>query len=389
MKLTVTKNHLTLFVLMFVLLGHAIMVFDNFHVIDLLFSLARYLCFFLVLYYYAGKYRFRFHRFDVLWLVFFVYLLFTTFIGKGHLLNVIGPAIDIMLLMMVFYVCEDDLKILLNVTTVVMSFYIYFNFFLVLLYPDGLWEDPLSGNGYFLLSGNYNGMGARFVCALITNMICIREGAGRFYKLNFFVLYAVSLFTAVFVGSMTTTVCLILLLLLWLAARTRWHVAVVIGFFVIYLLCQTVIVFTLSDLSTSDIVVGLVENVLHKDLTFTKRAFLWENSSFMIGQSPLVGYGFQDKSWNEIYLDGPGSHNFVYTMLLYGGFPLLLLFIAILVEALKVSRPYGDNIRSSLLLGINVIFFMMIFEYYTFFLIAYLLILLYFYPHLSSLPKDA
>ena len=124
-------------------------------------------------------------------------------------------------------------------------------------------------------------------------------------------------------------------MLLWAFSRSNKHRQITILFFIVYILVQILVVFLLSDLSGSTFIVDFVENVLHKDLTFTKRTMLWENSSVLISESPWLGYGLQDKVWNEEQMEGPGSHNFVYTLLLYGGYPLLSIFILLLVSAIK------------------------------------------------------
>lgn len=387
MKLQISRTYVVALLLMFSLISHAVVVYDNFFILDLFFSGLRYLCFIALTLVYMARHP-HISRFDILWIAYAVFLFATTILGNGIITAVIGPAIDICYAMMAFYLYKDDLLPLLRAANVIFSFYIYLNLVLVLLYPDGLWTDPISGNGYYLLSGNYNGIGPRCIVALITNMLCINITKSKRLKINFVFLFIASVFTVIFVGSTTSTICLLLLPILWGLAQTRKHRQIVLAFFLFYVICQTLIVFLLTDFSSSDFIVKFIEDILNKDLTFTKRALLWENSSRLISESPWVGYGVHDKVWNDLHMDGPGSHNFIYTLLLYGGYPCLLLFCGILVYTIYHTHTVADNMRSSLLLSINTIFFMMIFEYYTFFLIAYAIILLYYYPSIRTLRTE-
>lgn len=369
--------------MIFFLISHAVVVFDAFFIVDLMMSMMRYAVFLVVMALYLKRPSIT--RFDFLWCIFLFYLITTTILGDGILVSVIGPAIDISLLMMLFHVYPDDGRQILKSTTIALSFYAYMNLLLLFLYPNGLWIDPISGKGYYLLGGNYNGMGARFVMALVTNLMICKDSTKA--KLNFVCLLAVSLFSVLFVHSMTSTVSILLLLGLWIAARMRKRKLLMISFFALYMFIQSFVVFMLTDLSDTPYVANFIENTLHKNLTFTHRTVLWENSNRMISESPWLGYGYHDKVWNAEHMDGPGSHNFVYTILLYGGFPLLAIFITLVIAALRHSSDYLNDKRfCQLILGITTLFFMMIFEYYTFFIIAYLVCLIYYYPQL--VPKE-
>lgn len=367
----------------FILISHAVIVFDAFHLLDLAISALRYLVFF---YLFIIFIRQSVDKVHVYWLVFFIYLLLTTMLGHGSIANVIGPAIDTIILLMMFYVFRDNVTGILKAVTIALSFYIYLNLILLFLYPDGLWMDPISGKGYYLLSGNYNGMGARFVCALTTNLLICKNSLRA--KINLACLIVVSFVSVLFVRSMTSTVSIVMLLTLWIMARSRMHSKLVVAFFIFYVLVQLFVVFLLSDLSNITALVNFFENILHKDTTFTQRSFLWESSARLISESPWLGYGYHDKTWNELKLGGPGSHNFVYTILLYGGYPLLGMFVTIVISSLRRNVTlFGERNLSYLLLGVTVFFFMMIFEYYVFFITAYLLTLIYYYPSLSSKCK--
>lgn len=380
-NLTISSKQVQLNCIAFILISHAAVVFDHFFWIDFGISMLRYLVFlFLTIRFLQKPYV---SIFEILWMLFGVILSVCTIIGEGPIVNVIGPAIDIAVLLLLFHQYQEDLTYLLKAITLALSFYIYINLILLFMYPEGLWVDPLSENGYYLLSGNYNGMGARFLCALVTNMLIYRTS--RIAKINFYCLIVVSLVSVIFVKSMTSTVSLLMLMVLWLLAGHKKHKYLVIAFFIFYILAQIFIVFTLSDLSNYAYIAGFIENVLHKNTTFTSRTFLWENSAALISESPWLGYGYQTKVWNEIHLDGPGAHNFVYTILLYGGYPLLTSIILIILIALRQNTSLThQHSLSRLLLGVNTLFFMMIFDYYAFFLIAYLLILIYYYPSFAQ-----
>lgn len=363
------------------LLAHGMLEIGGFPVIDWAVSLWRYLAFLITLVFFCRKPVIW--KIDVVWALLGVWVLFTTVLRNGSLPLVIGPAIDIICLIMIFKLLQYDMEQFVQKATWILSAFCYLNVVLVILFPDGLWMNPESGKAGFLLGGNYNGMGPRCLVALATNMLCYRHG--RVYAVNFWFLYVVSVFTVLFVGSMTSSVCLVILLGLWGGAKwLKWRRGLIWTFFAFYMLAQIAVVFVSTNLEQYPVLKDFVEDTLQKDFTFTRRTVIWEECQRIVPQSPWVGYGVQDNEWNNEHIDGPGPHNFVYRMLVDGGFPLLVLCVLCIILSLKPAYRSNDRRMCYLLLGINVLFFMMIWEFYPFFVIAYILLLCYYFS-ISSL----
>ena len=86
----------------------------------------------------------------------------------------------------------------------------------------------------------------------------------------------------------------------------------VIGcFFVIFVFSDTNIPF-LKD---------IIVNVLHRDVTFTGRTYIWSNGLSIVKESPIIGCGY--RTWVEL-INGQmvgNAHNYLLDKTVVGGIP--------------------------------------------------------------------
>lgn len=297
--------------------------------------------------------------------------------------------IIIFLLCGVCYWQQDPINSYKHISTV-FSLLIYLNAILLFIYPDGLWVDyewAGTGDPRRYLFGNYNQMG--FVCLLgITaqGMYTFATKRGRF---NLLILIGVSLWTVLFVGSMTSTVGLsilgIYILLHNLIKRPKIYITL---FAIVYIAFFVTIVWLGNSIEEIGAMTRFVENVLSKDTTFTSRTDIWSNAVYKIQQSPWIGFGVQNVEWNMMYLDGSGPHNLWLMLLLQGG---IILCGAFIYNVLFIIRhTFKDPTPSSILgaVSICVFFIMSLFEAYNLMQTFLLLQLIYYSPLLKANPIE-
>ena len=266
--------------------------------------------------------------------------------------------------------------------TLVMSAAAYGNLAVMVLFPDWMFAAKDTFDSY-LLGGNYNQIGGRLIFALVLSLLCT-----KFHKLwmvNFVIMAIVSVVTLAMVGSMTSLSCILLFLVFCMIPSEKLQKACCIGFFLFYLMFQTVVVFSGEGLHNNEMAVYIIEDVLGKDVTFTHRTQLWDAAGRKFAESPFFGYGFVDSEWflSEMDSFAIGPHNFIYNVLLNGGLTLISLYLLMLVIIIRRIRLRYDKMGNMLLLGLCTMFFMMTMEVFPFFFVFCLFYVIYYYPTLK------
>lgn len=217
---------------------------------------------------------------------------------------------------------SEFLNLLFAINTLIYI-YIVINFFLMLMFPEGLpqfTKNPL--NPYYFF-GNKNS-----VVKYALPGLC------------FSFLYDVLKYNKIRKRSW------ILLLLVWITLLKSQAVTAIIGLFVfttllilkpsskrsfyIYnsMFIGSIIlsVFLIFFKGESNLLTSIL-NFLEKDITLSGREHLWENAIEIIKYSPIWGYGYQGYDFYEYYIGNRyGTHNYYLDILLRGGFVSLSLF---------------------------------------------------------------
>ena len=94
----------------------------------------------------------------------------------------------------------------------------------------------------------------------------------------------------------------------------------------------------------------VIQEVLHKDITFSGRTYIWESCIKMISYHPFIGYGNFDSGWiikwNGIMRN---AHNLFFDILIQGGIILLLGYLLFLLTVF-ITASDKKNKKSQLLL---------------------------------------
>ncbi len=281
----------------------------------------------------------------------------------------------------------QDMRSSLKGLIYIFSALVYINAVLLILYPEGLWEDPNwvdRGNPTRYLFGNQNQTG--FVCFLAIATQCIYTFAYKKGYFNLILLTIISLVSVLFLGSMTSAIGIFLMMAYMLCNRLfKYPKGWLIAFAVIYTLLFTFIVWYGNDIEQIKWATAFVEDTLSKDTTFSKRTVIWANAVDWIKESPLVGYGIQNAEWNDDHLEGSGAHNLLVMLLLNGGFVFCLSFLYIVIYAVREALTVHSKATTAAIMSLCVLLVMAFFETYS---IIYFFLYLQIIYYSASIPKQ-
>ena len=281
----------------------------------------------------------------------------------------------------------QDMRSSLKGLIYIFSALVYINAVLLILYPEGLWEDPNwvdRGNPTRYLFGNQNQTG--FVCFLAIATQCIYTFAYKKGYFNLILLTIISLVSVLFLGSMTSAIGIFLMMAYMLCNRLfKYPKGWLIAFAVIYTLLFTFIVWYGNDIEQIKWATAFVEDTLSKDTTFSKRTVIWANAVDWIKESPLIGYGIQNAEWNDDHLEGSGAHNLLVMLLLNGGFVFCLSFIYIVIYAVREALTVHSKATTAAVMSLCVLLVMAFFETYS---IIYFFLYLQIIYYSASIPKQ-
>lgn len=321
-------------------------------------------------------------RFIFLFFLFFLTLISLTVISGTNIKAAVYIAIDTTLLAMLADYYKLRMRMLIIGLGIVLSFCVYMNLLHMLTHPT-LWliDTEKEGKGY-LLGNNYNQMGCRMIVSLITAYLCTVYS--RWWKVNFIALAVAVVTSLALVGSMTSLTMIILFLTYCLIPSAKLRRIGIFGLLIVFLLFQVFVVFNGNGLENNDLAVYIVEDVLHKDITFTHRTFMWASAIKVIGQSPVWGWGMVDGDWFASHMTSfaIGPHDFILSVLINGGIILLAVYVIICVKALRYTWPYIDERQAQVLIfGTFTLWFMGLMEMYPYSIMFIPLLLLWAYPY--------
>ena len=275
------------------------------------------------------------------------------------------------LLLLGTYYWEDNFQTSMKWLTILLSGLIYLNTILLILYPEGLWIDENwvgRGSQIRYLFGNYNQTG--IVCLLGITTHAIYTFQTKKGYINLYILIAVSLFSVLFVGSMTSIIGLLLLIGYILFHKLiKRPIMILIIFCTIYIMAFIFIIWLGNSIENFSFFKDFIENTLNKDTTFSTRTTIWGNSVKEIAHSPFLGYGIQNLEWNDEHLGGSGPHNLWLMLLLQGGIVLLIGFVSITIYAIKSALRVKTLPATTAVIALCVLFTMSFFETYNIVLI--------------------
>ena len=325
-------------------------------------------------------------RFTFWTMLFLVWVTAVTLLNGNDLKTWVYNSASIAALLFLFDYYREDIRPLVIGALIGFTISIYAAMWQLITNPY-LWvqvnenENVISG---FLLGGNYNQMGPRLLCGMIANILCLKYSKWFWVPLIPLTLTCIALL--LMVQSMTSFVSLLLLLIFCCLPGIKFPRLCITGLICTVVFFQVFVCFNGKGIENNETATWFIVEVLGKDITFTNRTELWDAALRIFGSSPLIGYGYPTAEWyySNMASSAIGPHNLVLGLMIYGGVPAVILFVAlILSSALKVLKT-KDGYATALYATIAVLLLMSLMEVYTITIIFFIIILTYYYGQSSS-----
>lgn len=369
----VTKKQIILFLAMFILFAQTMLVLDFMPILDGLFSGLRVLVFCYLFYFYLR--HFYFTKLECVLLLYVIFLGSVSILFSEQKTMFFFQFINITTLLMFFKFF--DFRDILKCAIIILSSFVYLNFLLTLISPGAHFY--IEGKAAFILGRNYNSMGPVLLAAIITNAFYFYNE--RRMLLNLIVVSAISFFTVVIMGSMTSAVGIALTVLFILFSKIKGARFALKIFFIFVLSFNFILIYMQMEIN-NNYAIWFIEDILGKDMTFTDRARVWLEAVDLIIESHWIGYGLQPPEWFDYHFNVLSAHNFILAMLLKGGIILLCIFVIILIICIKNANKNTTKSITFLQFGCCSFLLMMTMESYSMMFVFYYLFLNYFSPNL-------
>ena len=268
--------------------------------------------------------------------------------------------IMIALVLFMYYTSEKSLKELLTALSIIYGAFIFLNWILFMIYPNGIYNPDSYHIGHLLGDDN------AIIYVALPGLICIVcNSIKKNKKISFFTwfLLFVTEFTFIKLWAASALLCLTLFIVgLIFAYKTNKPNPKTV---LILVLC--VIFIVLFGLSNS-FVQRFIVNVLHKDITLSNRTLLWNLAIQYIMQKPILGYGGyfvkgQFKAISNSWYTYP-CHTTYLQLAIDGGFILLFVFILTTFFGYNTISKDKENLYSRILaIGLGCMLINYITEY--------------------------
>lgn len=156
-----------------------------------------------------------------------------------------------------------------------------------------------------------------------------------------------------------------------------------------YLYTYISMFFAIVVLRLQNIFSFLIEDILHKDLTFTGRTYIWDYALKNISNNWLFGYG--DKNFSFILSTGTAvrsAHNqILQNVYNYGIISLIIFFVILFIAMIKLKKEKDNQISKFVALCIFMWFIMMITESYDMQYFLYLIVIAFNIKNIINLKE--
>lgn len=330
-------------------------------------------------------------RFTFWTMLFLVWVTAVTLLNGNDLKTWVYNSASIAALLFLFDYYREDIRPLVIGALIGFTISIYAAMWQLITNPY-LWvqvnenENVISG---FLLGGNYNQMGPRLLCGMIANILCLKYSKWFWVPLIPLTLTCIALL--LMVQSMTSFVSLLLLLIFCCLPGIKFPRLCITGLICAVVFFQVFVCFNGKGIENNETATWFIVEVLGKDITFTNRTELWDAALRIFGSSPLIGYGYPTAEWyySNMASSAIGPHNLVLGLMIYGGVPAVILFVALILSSVLKVLKTKDGYATALYATIAVLLLMSLMEVYTITIIFFIIILTYYYGQSSSSSLDS
>lgn len=245
-------------------------------------------------------------------------------------------------LMLLDMALERDYMAALSAVRLALEVLVLLNLVSLFVAPRGLYRiqselTTANNPAYFL--GHRNAVIEVLLPMLGLNML---ESHLRYGKLcrHVYLFLGISLVTVLFTWSANSLVCMAFMAFyaLYLYRRPHWRLFRAGVFCAVSAAASAVLTVFKLEYAFQ----WLIVNVLHRDMTLSKRTKIWEQSVGWIARSPLFGYGVETTDVKHAKIIAINScHNYFLDLLYFGG--VILLVITMVLFFMTIRRMYRRN----------------------------------------------
>ncbi len=313
-------------------------------------------------------------------LLFLFTMFLSSIINSQSLLNIISFVFHVFVLCLVVdYGISNDTKLFLNSFEMLLSILICVNFLTVITYPEGMYINNL-GFRYNWLLGYKNSHISYVMPAIFISFINSYYTFNKL-KLRNILLLIISIISTIMVDNSTGLFALSLIscfLLLSKLFKKRKNILNIFSYSIINISLFFGIVIARVQNYFSTIIV----DVLHRDLTFTGRTYIWDKVLLMIQRSKIFGYGKTFQYTDTIV----SSHNQILEILYKNGILGLIGYLLVVFNSFRELWKYREYKVVQFMSFIMFTYFvMMLTEAYSHEYIIYLYVICY---HTKFLVKE-
>ncbi|MED0960076.1 MULTISPECIES: O-antigen ligase family protein [Bacillus] len=165
-------------------------------------------------------------------------------------------------------------------------------------------------------------------------------------KLKIFPLIVILISIAsIYLSESGTGIVVAIVTALFLVVHKRYFPSLKTYLLIYVILFFAIIVFRLQELLFEDFII----NVLHKDLTFTGRTYVWDLILNTIGGSYFIGFGRGNNIINQHFINLHEAHNGLLEILMYSGILGISFFMVILIIVAKNLGYFKNHVISKVL----------------------------------------
>ena len=307
----------------------------SFPVMDCVYSIGKALSFFVIIamVFYKGSFKAPSEMFAFI-ILHSLLLVVSTILNRGAVVTSVITVMSLLAMyLIVHYMFLKNPVTAVNMLMFMFEVFIYANIIIMFVFPKGAYKNlswlfgQKNVNILFVLIA---------ICMALTYYYVHRT---QMDKIRAFILIAVSVLTITMSKSATSFLGLFAFGMMLLINRKKVRFTVYHGL----LISLLVFVFVVW-LRQLDIFKTLIVEILHKDMTLTKRTRIWDNGLKFFLQKPILGYGVEaTKVAKERFLGYETTHNKMLYTLYQGGICLYAAFIGIIITAARRLDKFRED----------------------------------------------
>lgn len=286
----------------------------------------------------------------IIFSVYSAYLIFLTYMNSGDIKDIIINSIQLVALIGIVEVFSKNIFHIVDAMLIHFELSVYVNLLTLILFPDGLFSRYNSAYGYTIEW--FLGAPNNFIYWLLPGIILCWVSAYKSSKKLRPILFTTAVIGTLFLkGSGTLIVAIGVFLIYILFPQFRKVISPIKGLVISLIAFLCIVVFRKFNF-----LAPLIVGVLHKDLTFSSRIYIWNNAINEILRNPFLGHGYLSTNQMVSYLGKniPGrvtiwsgashAHSQFLQIIFQGGMIGVVFLILIYWEILRTSYLQKNNV---------------------------------------------